>query len=75
MAEMRLAMIKLREKGLSIRKISELLDVSVMTISDHIKRYEETGNHKNKPKGRPEKSARNRKNIQGNDPAQPIVQS
>ena len=51
MAEMRLAMIKLREKGLSIRKISELLDVPEMTISDHIKRYEETGSHKNKPKG------------------------
>jgi IS30 family transposase len=61
---MRLAMIKLREKGLSIRKISELLDVPVMTISDHIKRYEETGRHENKPKGRPEKSSRNRRNIQ-----------
>ena len=50
------AMIKLREKSLSIRKISELLDVPVMTISDHIKRYEETGRHENKPKGRPKKS-------------------
>ena len=56
-------MIKLREKGLSFRKISELLDVPVMTISDHIKRYEETGRHENKPKGRAEK-ARNRRNIQ-----------
>ena len=61
---MRLAMIKLREKGLSIRKISELLDVPVMTISDHIKRYEETGRHESKPKGRLEKSSRNRRNIQ-----------
>uniref|UniRef100_A0A914C4I0 Transposase n=1 Tax=Acrobeloides nanus TaxID=290746 RepID=A0A914C4I0_9BILA len=64
MAEMRLAMIKLREKGLSIRKISKLLDVSIMTISDHVKRYEETGRHEKKPKGRPEKSFRNRRNIQ-----------
>ena len=64
MAEMRPAMIKLREKGLSIRKISELLDIPVMTISDHIKRYEETGRHENKPKGRPEKSSRNWRNIQ-----------
>ena len=64
MAEMRPAMIKLREKGLSIRKISKLLDVPLMTISDHIKRYEETGRHENKPKGRPEKSSQNRRNIQ-----------
>ena len=56
MAEMRPAMIKLREKGLSIRKISELLDVPVMTISDHIKRYEETGRHENKQKEGPKKA-------------------
>ena len=56
MAEIRLAMIKFREKGLSIRKISELLDVPVMTISDHTKRYEETERHEIKPKGRPEKT-------------------
>ena len=56
MVEMRLAMIKLRKKGLSIRKISEILDAPVMTISDHIKRYEGTGRHENKPKGRPEKA-------------------
>ena len=64
MAEMQLAMIKLREKGLSIRKILKLLDIPVMTIlSDHIRRYEGTGRHENKPKGRPEKSSRNRRNI------------
>uniref|UniRef100_A0A914CZ08 Transposase n=1 Tax=Acrobeloides nanus TaxID=290746 RepID=A0A914CZ08_9BILA len=73
MAEMRSAMIKLREQGLLIRKISELLDVPVMTISDHIKRYEETGRHENKPKGRPEKKLSKSEEhpaCEGNDQAQ-----
>jgi transposase len=64
MTEMRPAIIKLHEKGKSVREIEELLDVPKSTVQYHIKRYEETGSHKNKPKGRPEKSARNRKNIQ-----------
>lgn len=64
MTEMRPAIIKLHEKGLSIRKIANLLDVPFKTVHRHIKRFEETGSHQNKPKGRPEKTARNRRNIQ-----------
>ena len=64
MTELRPAIIKLHEKGKSLKEIEELLDVSKLTVQYHIKCYEETGSHKNKPKGRPEKSARNRKNIQ-----------
>ena len=56
MTEMRPAIIKLHEKGKSVREIEELLDVPKSTVQYHIKRYEETGSHKNKPKGRPEKA-------------------
>lgn len=61
---MRPAIIKMHEKGKSIREISDLLDVPTTTVHRHIKRFEETGSHKNKPKGRPETTARNRQNIQ-----------
>ena len=50
MTEMRPAIIKLHEKGKSVREIEELLDVPKSTVQYHIKRYEETGSHKNKPK-------------------------
>ena len=64
MTEMRPAIIKLHEKGKSEREIADLLDVPKTTVHRHIKRYEETGRHENKPRGKPEKSARNRRNIQ-----------
>jgi transposase len=64
MTEMRPAIIKLHEKGLSERKIAALLDVPKTTAHRHIKRFEESGSHQNKPKGKPEKTARNRRNIQ-----------
>jgi transposase len=50
MTEMRPAIIKLHEKGKSVREIEELLDVPKSTVQYHIKHYEETGSHKNKPK-------------------------
>ena len=61
--EMRPAIIKLHEKGVPKREIGRLLDVNEATVRKHIKRFEETGSHQNKPKGRPEKTARNRRNI------------
>src|SRR4051812_36301150 len=61
MTEMRPAIIKLHEKGVPKREIGRLLDVPEATVRVHIKRYEETGSHHNKPKGN---TARNRINIQ-----------
>lgn len=61
---MRPAIIKLHEKSFSVRKIASLLDVPRSTVQDHLKRYEQTSSHQNKPKGRPQKTARNRRNIQ-----------
>uniref|UniRef100_A0A914EJC5 Uncharacterized protein n=1 Tax=Acrobeloides nanus TaxID=290746 RepID=A0A914EJC5_9BILA len=64
MAEMRLAIIKLHEKGYSTREIEQLLDVSKSSVGRHIKRYDETGNHEDrKGRGR-KKTARSRKNIE-----------
>uniref|UniRef100_A0A914DG67 Uncharacterized protein n=1 Tax=Acrobeloides nanus TaxID=290746 RepID=A0A914DG67_9BILA len=64
MAEMRPAIIKLHEKGYSTREIKHLLDVSQSSVTRHIKRYEETGSHKDrKGRGR-KKTATNRRNIQ-----------
>src|SRR6185312_9951725 len=64
MTEMRPAIIKLHEKGYSTREIEQLLDVSQSSVTRHIKRYEETGSHKDrKGRGR-KKTATNRRNIQ-----------
>uniref|UniRef100_A0A914DKV7 Uncharacterized protein n=1 Tax=Acrobeloides nanus TaxID=290746 RepID=A0A914DKV7_9BILA len=64
MSEMRPAIIKLHEKGYSVRKIEEMLDVPRSTVQDHIKRFEETGSNKDR-KGRGRKrTARSKKNVQ-----------
>ena len=61
---MRPAIIKLHEKGYSTREIEQLLDVSQSSVTRHIKRFEETGSHKDRNgKGR-KKTARSKKNIQ-----------
>ena len=62
--EMRSAIIKLHGKGVPKREIGRLLDVPESTVRNHINRYEETRSHQNKPKGKPKKTSRNRKNIQ-----------
>ena len=60
---MRPAIIKLHEKGYSTREI-EQLDVSQSSVTRHIKRFEETGSHKDrKGRGR-KKTTRSEKNIQ-----------
>uniref|UniRef100_A0A914DBC3 Uncharacterized protein n=1 Tax=Acrobeloides nanus TaxID=290746 RepID=A0A914DBC3_9BILA len=64
MAEMRPAIIKLHEKGYSTREIEQLLDVSQSSVSRHIKRYEETGNHKDREGRGRKKTARSKRNIQ-----------
>jgi len=48
MSEMRPAIIKLHEKGYSVRKIEEMLDVPRSTVQDHIKRFEETRSNKDR---------------------------
>uniref|UniRef100_A0A914DIX4 Uncharacterized protein n=1 Tax=Acrobeloides nanus TaxID=290746 RepID=A0A914DIX4_9BILA len=64
MSEMRPAIIKLHEKGYSVRKIEEMLDVPRSTVQDHIKRFEETRSNKDR-KGRGRKrTARSKKNVQ-----------
>ena len=60
---MRPAIIKLHEKGYSTREIEQLLDVSQSSVTRHIKRYEETGNHKDREGRWRKKTARSKKNI------------
>ena len=55
---MRPAIIKLHEKGYSTREIEQLLDVSQSSVSRHIKRYKETGNHKDREERGRKKTAR-----------------
>ena len=61
---MRPSIIKLHEKGYSIREIEQLLDVSQSSVSRHIKRYEATGNHKDREGRGRKKTARSKRNIQ-----------
>ena len=61
---MRPALIKLHDKGYSTREIEQLLDVSQSSVSRHIKRYEETGNHKDREGRGRKKTARSKRNIQ-----------
>jgi transposase len=62
--ELRPAIIRAREQGKGVRKISSFLNITPMMVSLAIKRFEETGSNQDRPKGRQEKTARNRRNIQ-----------
>ena len=63
MAEMRPFIIKLHEKGYSTREIEQLPDVSQSSVSRHIKRYEETGNHKDREGRGRKKTVRSKRNM------------
>jgi transposase len=45
-------------------EIASFLNITPMMVSRAIKRFEEAGSNQDRPKGRPEKTARNRRNIQ-----------
>ena len=64
MKELRPAIIRAHEQGKGVRDIANFLNITPMVVSRAIKRFEETGSNQDRPKGRPEKTARNRRNIQ-----------
>ena len=49
-SEFRPAIIRMHEKGVSKKKIAELLGISRHAVRDAIKRFEETGSMDNFPK-------------------------
>ena len=54
MADLRAGIIRLHEQGQKAREIARLLDVPPRTVYDAIKRFEETGSNKDRPRsGRP----------------------
>ena len=54
MADLRAGIIRLHEQGQKPREIARLLDVPPRTVYDAIKRFEETGSNKDRPRsGRP----------------------
>ena len=64
MAEFRPAIVKLYEKGKSIREISALLDVLYTTVQKHLKIWEETSSNANRHRsGRP-RASRTPQNVQ-----------
>ena len=64
MKELRPAIIRAHEQGKGVREIASFLNMTPMMVSRAIKRFKETGSNQDRPKGRPEKTARNRRNIQ-----------
>ena len=64
-SDFRPAIIRMHEKGKSMNKIAEDLGISRHAEQDAVKRFEETGSNEDRPKGRPEKTTRNRRNIKG----------
>ena len=64
MKELRPAIIRAHEQGKGMREIASFLNITPMMVSRAIKRFEETGSNQDRSKRRPEKTARNRRNIQ-----------
>uniref|UniRef100_A0A914DEJ7 Paired domain-containing protein n=1 Tax=Acrobeloides nanus TaxID=290746 RepID=A0A914DEJ7_9BILA len=49
MADLRPAIIRAHQIGRGVREIARFLDIPVMTVSDAIKRFEESGSNKDRP--------------------------
>uniref|UniRef100_A0A914D312 Paired domain-containing protein n=1 Tax=Acrobeloides nanus TaxID=290746 RepID=A0A914D312_9BILA len=63
LTNLREAIIVAHNRGKKQTEIADFLGISQGAVSKAIKRFEETGSNQDRPKGRPEKTARNRRNI------------
>lgn len=62
-SEFRPAIIRMLERGKGVREIARDLGISPGTVTKAKQRFQETGSNKDRPKGRPEKTARSQQNI------------
>uniref|UniRef100_A0A914EH31 Transposase n=1 Tax=Acrobeloides nanus TaxID=290746 RepID=A0A914EH31_9BILA len=63
LTNLREAIIVAHNRGKKQTEIADFLGISQGAVSKAIKRFEETGSNQDRPKGRPEKTARNSRNI------------
>uniref|UniRef100_A0A914E153 Insertion element IS150 protein InsJ-like helix-turn-helix domain-containing protein n=1 Tax=Acrobeloides nanus TaxID=290746 RepID=A0A914E153_9BILA len=63
LTNLREAIIVAHNRGKKQTEIADFFGISQGAVSKAIKRFEETGSNQDRPKGRPEKTARNRRNI------------
>jgi transposase len=63
MADLRPDIIRAHQIGRGVREIARFLDIPVMTVSDAIKRFEESGSNKDRPGRGRKKTARSKENI------------
>jgi transposase len=68
LTNLREAIIVAHNRGKKQTEIADFLGISQGAVSKAIKRFEETGSNQDRPKGRPEKTARNRRNITPSGP-------
>ena len=58
------AIIRAHDRGKTQREIADFFGIALGTVSKAIKRFEETGIHKDRKGRDPKKTARSRRNVQ-----------